>query len=511
MINSARAKIFQILKNKMKYFVYCRKSTSDDTHQAQSIETQNRILKDFVRKNKLQVVDYIFETRSAKDDGNRPQFENMLKRFEKHEADGLIVCHIDRISRNWIEAGQIAKLHDLEIIKEIRTPSKTYSTVNDLFMMGIELASATYYSRNLSIRVKEGNATKIAKGEYLSIPPLGYVYKDRHLIPDPKTANFVRHAYELCFSGSTTKQITNILYSEGLRTRRGGNKVSQSTVHRILTNPLFYGYIKYKNQLYKGVHEALVSKYMFERIQELLTGRSTTKKYKHSFLYSGYLTCDICGCLYTASVKKQKYNYYYCTNGRHVCNEHLKYQNEEILHGVFANYTNKFTQLDEEMANLSLEIYLSELKDEKNNFVERQSLIKDQIKNQVTKKNKLLDIYLSGDIPKDEYDSKRLAIQESIDDLQETLENKLDDSKSTLELFYNIKNDLFSLESTFRYGSNEVKSEILKSLLWNCKMQNGKIQSVRLKEPYLCFEKLSKSSNLEEWRVLWDSNPRSSA
>lgn len=495
----------------MKYFVYCRKSTSDDTHQAQSIETQNRILKDFVRKNKLQVVDYIFEARSAKDDGNRPRFENLLKRFENHEAEGLIVCHIDRISRNWIEAGQIAKLHDLGIIKEIRTPSKTYSTVNDLFMMGIELASATYYSRNLSIRVKEGNATKIAKGEYLSIPPLGYIYKDRRLVPDPKTAHFVRQAYELCLSGSTMREITAILYSEGFRTRRGGNKVSKSTVHRLLTNPLFYGYIKYKDQLYKGVHEPLVSKYVFERVQELLTGRSTTKKYKHSFLYSGFLICDVCGCLYTATVKKQKYNYYYCTNGRHVCDQHLKYQNEEKLHDVFAEYTNRFTQLDEELATLSLEIYLNELKDEKNTYVERQVSIKEQIKNQIVKKNKLLDIYLSGDISKEEYDSKRLAIQESIDDLQESLENKLDDSKSTLELFYNIKNDLFTLESAFRNGSNEVKSEILKSLLWNCKMRNGKIQLVRLKEPYLSFEKLSKSSTFEEWRVLWDSNPRSSA
>jgi DNA invertase Pin-like site-specific DNA recombinase len=55
----------------MKYFAYGRKSTQDDTHQAQSIETQERILKDFVKQNNLDVVEYIYESRSAKDDGNK--------------------------------------------------------------------------------------------------------------------------------------------------------------------------------------------------------------------------------------------------------------------------------------------------------------------------------------------------------------------------------------------------------------------------------------------------------
>ena len=138
----------------MRYFAYCRKSSENDSHQAQSIETQIRILKEFSLNNNLDIADFIIETKSAKDDGNRPQFEEMLKRFAKKEAEGLLVCHIDRISRNWIEAGQISKLHDLGLIKEIRTPSKTYNTSADMFMMGIELASATYYSRNLSERVK---------------------------------------------------------------------------------------------------------------------------------------------------------------------------------------------------------------------------------------------------------------------------------------------------------------------------------------------------------------------
>ena len=86
-------------------------------------------------------------------------------------------------------------------------------------MMGIELASATYYSRNLSQRVKEGIETKLKKGEYGAPAPLGYKNKNGNIIPNKNNSHFIKEIFKLYTTGDySISQITNKLYLEGFRT-----------------------------------------------------------------------------------------------------------------------------------------------------------------------------------------------------------------------------------------------------------------------------------------------------
>ena len=495
----------------MKYFAYGRKSTQDDTHQAQSIETQERILKDYVKQNSLEVVEYIYESKSAKDDGNRPQFSDMLKRFEKGEADGLLVCHIDRISRNWIEAGSVSKLFDLGIIKEIRTPSKIYNSATDLFMMGIEMASASYYSRNLSLRVREGNATKLAKGEYTSIAPLGYIYRDRKLIPDPKTKNFVKKAFKLYATEEySLKRISEQLYSEGFRTRKANKKVHISVIHRILTCTLFKGVITRKGKTYKGSFKPLVSTALFDKVQQVMTGIHPRYR-KHKFLYGRYMFCDECGCHLTSSIKKSRYIYYYCTNGKGNCSQHKKYLSEKRVNMIIGDIFSKIT-IDPEIANLSLDLYAQDLRKNNQDKIGVSQTITTQLDSLKNKSKRLFDLYLNQELTKVDYEERKLEIEDERLKLNEQLENvKNSDVETTLELLEKLKNTAISLEKMYRTGNNDVKASLLKSALWNCKVRNGIIQEVRYKMPYSCFENMAKNSDFSMWRVLWDSNPRSSA
>jgi DNA invertase Pin-like site-specific DNA recombinase len=487
----------------MKYFAYCRKSSQDDSHQAQSIETQIRILKDFSITNNVDIVDFVVETRSAKDDGNRPEFDKMLKRFEKEEADGLLVCHIDRISRNWIEAGQISKLYDLKIIKEIRTPSKIYNTAQDMFMMGIELASASYYSRNLSVRVKEGIATKLSKGEYISIAPLGYTYKDRLLIPDPKTKNFVIKAFKLYATGDySLKKVTETLYSEGFRTRKANKKVHISVIHRILTNPIFYGFIFNKGKLYKGSYKPLISKSLFDQVQSILNGDNHPRYRKHNFLFSKYLFCNECGCRLTATTKKGKYVYYYCTNGKKNCSQHKVYLREEKVKDVIGEIFSKIT-IDPEIASLSLELYADELRKNNQDKIGVSQIITTQIDNLKKKSKRLFDLYLNQEITKVDYEERKLEIENEQLKLKEDLNNSKNfDLDSTLELLEKLKNSAISLKKMYMLGNKDVKANLLKSALWNCKIQNGIIQKVTYKKPYSYFENMGKIDDFSIWQRL---------
>ena len=93
----------------LKYLVYCRKSTDDKEKQVLSIEAQVEEIKQFASREKLNIVDWVIESQTAKAPG-RPKFNQVLDRVEKGEFEGIISWHPDRLARNSIDGGQIIYL-----------------------------------------------------------------------------------------------------------------------------------------------------------------------------------------------------------------------------------------------------------------------------------------------------------------------------------------------------------------------------------------------------------------
>ena len=186
----------------MKYIIYCRKSSEDDTRQAQSLETQLSLLEGYVEKTGLIVTEKLQESKSAKNDNNRPLFNSMLSKIRDRKAEGILVAHIDRLSRNGTESAMIMKLFEEGLLKEIRTPSRIYNSIQDLLYMDFDFVFAAHYSRNLSIRVKEGIQNKLKKGEFPNQAPTGYLNKEGKIYPDPAKVPYVKRAYELYATGN---------------------------------------------------------------------------------------------------------------------------------------------------------------------------------------------------------------------------------------------------------------------------------------------------------------------
>jgi site-specific DNA recombinase len=78
----------------MRFFIYARKSTEDDGRQVLSIDSQLDELRDFARKESLQVVREYVEAKTAKEPG-RPVFNEMMQAVEGGEAEGLLAWHPD--------------------------------------------------------------------------------------------------------------------------------------------------------------------------------------------------------------------------------------------------------------------------------------------------------------------------------------------------------------------------------------------------------------------------------
>lgn len=76
----------------MKYIGYCRKSTDEKDKQVLSIDQQISSLKEFARKDNLEIVEFVTEAKTAKDPG-RENFADVLKKIENGEAEGIVSWH----------------------------------------------------------------------------------------------------------------------------------------------------------------------------------------------------------------------------------------------------------------------------------------------------------------------------------------------------------------------------------------------------------------------------------
>ena len=85
------------------------------------------------------------------------------------------------------------------------------------------------------------------------------------------------------------KALAKKAYEEGFRFRKSRGKIPVSTVHKILRKRIYTGDFDYGGVTYEGSHEPLVSREIWNRVQEILDGRHEKKhrKVTHDFAYSG--------------------------------------------------------------------------------------------------------------------------------------------------------------------------------------------------------------------------------
>ena len=317
-----------------KYFIYCRKSSEAEDRQALSIEAQEKELTQrYIENEKLDIVQILQESYSAKRPG-RPIFDDMMKRIQRGEANGIIAWHPDRLARNSLDGGKIIFLLDNGRLQDLKFPTyNVENTPQGKFMLAIMFGQSKYYVDSLSENVKRGNRLKLEKGWLPGLPPLGYLNEpiERTIVKDPERFHLVRRLWELMLSGSYS--VSNILKIAneglGLRTRRfrrsGGNKLAKSGLYRLFGNPFYYGLIESNGRAHQGAHEAMITEEEFWQVQRLLGRRGRPRPKRHEFAFTGLIKCGECGCSITAEEKYNRYGhhyiYYRCTKKRRPCSQ----------------------------------------------------------------------------------------------------------------------------------------------------------------------------------------------
>ena len=311
------------------YFLYVRKSSESEEKQVMSIEAQIVELEQDAKREGIKITERFIESKSAKTPG-RIEFNKMItKIYESKEPVGIIAWHPDRLARNSVDGGQIVYLIDIQKIAALRFPTFWFEpTPQGLFMLQVAFGQSKYYSDNLSENVKRGIRQKIRRGEWIGKAPLGYINnpKTRNIEPDPVRSRIVQKLFEDFSKGKeSVTSICQRLFDFGI-TNGKGELMPKSSVYWFLTNPIYTGVIKYKDEIFEGTFEPIISSEIFEAVQSKLkqNSRPRKSKNKHDFVFTDLLKCGECGCSITAQYGKGNggtYGYYRCTKKRIKCSQ----------------------------------------------------------------------------------------------------------------------------------------------------------------------------------------------
>ena len=298
------------------YAIYLRRSTSDENHQQYSIPAQEKICIQYAQKHGLRVAEIFREQHSARAAGKRPLFLKMLKDLREGTYAGVIVHNVDRLLRS---------IGDYALIDDLRNKHAEFHFVDGSYpntpegnmMLGINVVFAKWYIDKLGKEVKKGFAESLSQGRLPRGAPAGYLDMGNGIKePDPLVAPLVKKSFELYATGDySIESLTAEMSRRGLRTKRGHKyrtALVPSTMHRILSNPFYYGVVKMNGQEHPGRHKPLISKDLFERIRAMMDGKSTSFVTKKPYIFRGMVRCD---CGHLLSPYEQKGHVYYgCHN-----------------------------------------------------------------------------------------------------------------------------------------------------------------------------------------------------
>lgn len=292
--------------------LYVRVSTEEQAKQGYSLQAQRDNLEEYARTNGYAIAGvYVDDGKSArKKYTQRKEFMRMLEDVKAGKIDVILFIKLDRWFRSVADYYKIQEILDAHNVAW-KTTQEHYDTetTNGRLYINIRLSVAQDESDRDSDRIKFVFDSKVARGEAITgSTPMGLMIQDKHIVPDPETADIVRDFFRHYKNhGSIGGAMTYIRETHGII-------LWDPTARKMLHNPLYKG--MYRDN--PNYCEPLIPPAEFDAIQKLLESRSVRQNESgRIYIFSGLIVCDECGQRMTGSHstdKKMERKFYRCRN-----------------------------------------------------------------------------------------------------------------------------------------------------------------------------------------------------
>ena len=526
-----------------KYFIYCRKSNGTEKDASPSIDAQYKELITYAEKNSLNVVGVLKEIQSAFETG-RPKFAEMVERIKDGDANGILIWEVSRLSRNMQDGATIDTLKKDKKLLSIRTPSKEYIDEDgEDSLYSMELVISRQYSKEISKRVKRGLKFKVANGEWPGGAPLGYVNFSRNktltgfMTPErrelermildkceieprevrrtelhPIKGPMLKSIFEDFATGNySVEKIQDKMNEMGLM-GKDGKPVGHHCIVNMFQNPFYYGLINFGANSAEGNHETIITKSLYDKVQEAIKIRNKPlKRKKGQFEFTGLMKCAECGCGITGYNKtknnkfkgKTTYTYYGCTHMRDrvrkikcgqsaIPGQALKKQLEKQVRKIQLN------DMTKELITEAIRQSHQKEKDLHNQGVLEWQTMYNTAENRL---NKLFELYYNGAINQNEFSSRKETLLNDKQKAKEHLETHSLAQKAWLNYSEKLIVTTDHVYKIFKQGTPEEVRLLMTTIGKTYYLQDHEVTFV-FKEPFNMIARLSehRSSNKNDWR-----------
>ncbi len=309
-------------------------------------------------------------------------------------------------------------------------------------------------------------------------------------------------------------QIRKIINKAGLVGKKG-KMLSVSNYQYMFKNPIYYGIIRYKGEIYNGKHKPIITKKLFDKCQEVMKQKSKPKGRKlKPYVYRGFFRCGECGCFITTETQKG-HNYLRCTKRKNPCSQ--RYTREEIITSQ-AKEKIKKVSLSSAWANASINYFENEkmkTAQAESSFAQK---LRDELVKIEAKLDRLLDLQLDGNLSQAEYSAKKQKLILSKKDLEEKISSFGRKSNNRFELAINFIKEANQAEKYAQQENPERIRDFLKKIGSNFRIADRTLacdfkNAFKIAEKYhaeaLCAEATSYDfAKSENWRRGQDLNLR---
>lgn len=491
----------------MKAILIARVSTEEQKEMGLSLPAQVARLEKYCQSKGFVIIKSCSFDESAYKN-QRDEFDTILD-FVLEQKDKIAVCFdkVDRLTRDTFDR-RIGMLYEkalqdkleLHFVSDGQIVTSKISAAQK-FQFGITLNLAKYYSDAISDNVNRANEQKWRKGEWTSKAPYGYkniVRPDgrRDIVVDEHEAHIVKKAFEWYATG---------IYSlELLRAKikaEYGIQWIRSFVDKLLKRHFYYGVMEVKGKMFPHCYPPLISKTVFDQVQQVKNGFNKSNKYKYAglpFMYRGLLRCGDCGLAITPE-RHKGYVYYHCTqyNGKHGAKWLREEEITEQIGKVFQQIQLP-SEVFQEITSTLNKVHQDKIEFHNKHF--------DKLTAEQKSTTKMMDnLYLDklkGEIDDEKYNRFYTSLRSQMDEittrlgrLQEAEDNYYVTAKYILEL----SNRAYDL---FKSSEVEQKRQLIKLVLSNLRIEGENV----LYDAQKPFDILVKNADCIEWRPQRESN-----
>lgn len=264
----------------------------------------------------------------------RPALQRLLSEVAAGRVDIIVVYKVDRLTRSLLDFSRLVEALDKAGTSFVSV-TQSFNTTTSMGRLTLNmLLSFAQFEREVTAeRIRDKIAASKAKGMWMGgTPPLGYAPDGRSLRIIEAHAAIVRDIFDRYLRHGNVRAVAEELAGEGIcspvkttMTGRtfGGLPFMRGQIYGILKCPTYVGEVHHRDQIYPGLHKAIIDRDIWDATQaklaDNLQGHRSGARADRPSLLAGKIV-DASGTALVpshASKGKIRYRYYVTRDLQH--------------------------------------------------------------------------------------------------------------------------------------------------------------------------------------------------